>query len=55
LDGEKRNKERSEGILIPIVATPWVKHEGLGFDERMENPLTMKTIFVKAKDMSNLA
>jgi tuftelin-interacting protein 11 len=53
-DGQGLGKRR-QGILSPIVATPWVKHEGLGFDGRCENPMTMKTIFVKAKDMSELA
>jgi hypothetical protein len=53
-DGQGLGKRR-QGILSPIVATPWVKHEGLGFNGRMENPMTMKTIFVKAKDMSELA
>jgi hypothetical protein len=49
-DGQGLGK-RSQGILSPIVATPWFKHEGLGFDGRMENPMTMKTIFLKDKDM----
>jgi hypothetical protein len=53
-DGQGIGKRR-QGILSPIVATPWVKHEGLGFDGRVENPMTMKTIFVKDKDMSELA
>jgi hypothetical protein len=45
---------RIEGILIPIVATPWFNHEGLGFDGRGENFMTMKTIFLKVKDMIEL-
>jgi len=53
-DGQGLRKTR-QGILSPIVATPWVKHEGLGFDERMENPITMKTILRKDKDMLELA
>jgi hypothetical protein len=34
---------------------PRAKHEGLGFDGRSENSITMKTIFVKEKDMPELA
>jgi tuftelin-interacting protein 11 len=52
-DGQGLGKRR-QGILSPIVATPWVKHEGLGFDGRVENPMTMKTIFVKEKDMKRV-
>jgi hypothetical protein len=47
-DGQGIGKRR-QGILSPIVATPWVKHEGLGFNGRGENPMTMKTTFVKEK------
>jgi hypothetical protein len=54
-DGQGIGKRR-QGILSPIVVTPWAKHEGLGFDGRSENSITMKkTIFVKEKDMSELA
>jgi hypothetical protein len=52
-DGKGIGKRR-QGILIPIVVTPWAKHEGLGFDGRSENSITMKTIFVKEKDMLEL-
>jgi hypothetical protein len=45
-DGQGLGKSR-QGILSPIVATPWAKHEGLGFDGRSENSITMKKIFVK--------
>jgi hypothetical protein len=46
-DGQGIGKRR-QGILSPIVVTPWAKHEGLGFDGRSENSITMKkTIFVK--------
>jgi len=44
---------RRQGILKPIVATPWVKHEGMGFDGKGKNP-TMKTTFVKVKNMTYL-
>jgi hypothetical protein len=53
-DGQGLGKRR-QGILSPIVATLWVKHEGLGFNGRGENPMTMKTTFVKVKDMTELA
>jgi hypothetical protein len=53
-DGQGLGKRR-QGILSPIVATLRVKHEGLGFDGRGENPMTMKTTFVKEKDMVELA
>jgi hypothetical protein len=53
-DGQGIGKRR-QGILSPIVATSRVKHEGLGFDGRGENPMTMKTTFVKVKDMAELA
>jgi hypothetical protein len=54
-DGQGLGKRR-QGILSPIVVTPWAKHEGLGFDGRSENSITMKkTIFVKEKDMPELA
>jgi hypothetical protein len=49
-DGQGLDNSR-QGILSPIVATPWAKHEGLGFDRRSENAITMKTIFVNEKDM----
>jgi len=41
--------------LSTIVATPWVKHEGLGFDGRMENTMNIKTIFLKDKYMPDSA
>jgi hypothetical protein len=53
-DGQGIGKRR-QGILSPIVATQWVKHEGPGFNGRSENPITMKTIFMKVKDMLNLS
>lgn len=53
-DGQGLGKRR-QGILSPIVVTPWAKHEGLGFDGRSENSITVKTIFVKTKDMLELA
>jgi hypothetical protein len=53
-DGHEVRKRR-QGILNTIVATPWVKHEDLGFDGRGENPMTMKTKFVKEKNMLELA
>jgi hypothetical protein len=40
--------------LSLIVATSWVNHEGLGFDGRSENSITMKTIFVNEKYMLEL-
>jgi hypothetical protein len=53
-DGKSIGK-RNQGILSPIVATPRVKHRLLGFDGRGENPMTMKTTFVKEKYMEELA
>jgi hypothetical protein len=53
-DGQGLGKMR-HGILSPIVVTPWSKHEGLGFDGRSENSITMKTIFAKGKYMLELA
>jgi hypothetical protein len=53
-DGQGIGK-RTQGILIPIIDTPWVKHKGLCFDGILENSMTMKTTFVKDKDMSKLA
>jgi len=44
-DGQGIGKTR-QGILSSIVSTPWFKHEGLGFDYRMENPMTIMTNFV---------
>ena len=52
-DGQGPVKRR-QGILIPIVATPREKHEGLGFDGKSENAITVKTIFMKEKDMLEL-
>jgi hypothetical protein len=46
---------RRQGILSSIVATMWVKHKGLGFDGKGAKTMTMNTIFVKAKDMLELA
>ena len=43
------------GITSPIIATMWVKHEGLGFDGRGIKNMIMKTIFVKEKDVPELA
>jgi len=43
-----------QGIMSPIVPTPWIKHERLGFDGIMENPITINTTFLKAKDMLEL-
>jgi hypothetical protein len=48
-------RKRRQGIMSPIVATLWFKHEGLVFNGRSENPMTMKIIFMKAKDMPKLA
>jgi hypothetical protein len=48
-------EKRRKGILIPIVATSWVNNEGSSFDSRVGKPMTMKTIFVKEKYMSELA
>jgi hypothetical protein len=54
-DGKGLGKRR-QCILIPIVVTPWAKHEGLGFDGRGENSIIMKkTIFVKETNMLELA
>jgi hypothetical protein len=53
-DGQWLGKKR-KCILSPIVAMPRVKHEGLGFDGKMENPMPMKKFFVKAKDMLDLS
>jgi hypothetical protein len=53
-DGQGLGKG-SQGILSPIVIAQRGKHEGLIFDGRVENPITMKTIFAKAKNMSELA
>jgi len=47
--------KRRQGNLSPIVDTPWDKHEGLGFDGRGGNSITMKTIFVKATYMPKWA
>jgi hypothetical protein len=41
-------------ILSPIVVAPRVKHEGPGFNGKEENCMTMKTTFVKTKDMIEL-
>jgi hypothetical protein len=55
-DGQGLGKRR-QGILSPIVFTPWAKLEGLGFDGRShENSFTIKkTIFVKEKEMFKLS
>ena len=45
----------SQGMLNPIVATPWAKHEGLGFNGKMDNSMSMKTTFVKGQDRMQLA
>jgi hypothetical protein len=52
-DGQGLGKRR-QGIMIPIVVALRVKHEGLGFDGKREIHMTMKTAFVKAKDMTEL-
>jgi hypothetical protein len=39
-DGQGLGKRR-QGILSPIIATPWVKHVGLCFDGIFENSMTM--------------
>jgi hypothetical protein len=41
--------------LNPIIATLRVKHEGISFDGRGENPMNVKTTFEKVKDMSELS
>jgi hypothetical protein len=38
-----------QGFLIPIIVTPWDKNEGLVFDGRSENSITIKTIFREGK------
>jgi len=52
-DGKGLGKTRQR-ILSPVVSTSWFKHEGLGFNGRKEEPVTRKTIFVKAKYMPKL-
>jgi hypothetical protein len=52
-DGKGIGKRR-QGILSPIVTTQWVKHKGPGFNGKGENPMTMKTNFVKEKDIIEL-
>jgi hypothetical protein len=42
---------RKQGILNPIIDMSWVKHEGLCFDGGDAKPMTMKTTFVRKKDM----
>jgi hypothetical protein len=42
------------GITSPIIATMWVKHEGLGFDGRVIKNMIMKNIFMKEKDVPEL-
>jgi hypothetical protein len=44
--------KRRQDILSPIVATMGVEHEGMCFDDRVENPMNMKITFVKVKDMA---
>jgi hypothetical protein len=54
-DGQGIGRSR-HGILSPIVATLWAKHEVLGFDGRSENSITMtKTVFVKATNIPEMA
>jgi hypothetical protein len=53
-DGQGLGKSRQD-ILSPVVDTLKVKHEGLGSNGKWENPMTMKTTFVKSKDMVVLA
>jgi hypothetical protein len=47
-------EKRRQGIINPIVAMSRLKHGGLGFNKRGENTMTMKTTFVKVKDMVEL-
>jgi len=44
-----------QGIISPIVATSMVKTQGQDFDGRWENPMTIKTTFVKVKDMTEFS
>jgi hypothetical protein len=53
-DGEGIGKTR-KGILNPIVDAPRVNHKGLCFNGKWEKHMTMKTCFVKEKDMKKLA
>ena len=53
-DGKGIDKRR-QGILSPIVVAPRIEHEGISFNGRGENPMTMKTTFLKVKDMVELA
>jgi hypothetical protein len=40
-----------QGILSPIVAAQRAKHEGIGFNGRVENPMSSKTTFVNMNDI----
>jgi hypothetical protein len=40
--------------LSPIIATLWVKYEGLDFDGIGEKPMTMKTTFLNVEYMLEL-
>jgi len=53
-DGQGLCKRRQE-IFNLIVATLWVNPKSLDFDGIFENTTTMKTIFVRVKDMTELA
>jgi hypothetical protein len=47
--------KRRQRTLSPFVAMPRAKYEGLGFDGKRENSITVKTIFMKEKDMLNFS
>lgn len=47
--------KRRQGISCPVVTTLWAKHEGLGFDGRSGNSITIKNFFVNATYMPELA
>jgi hypothetical protein len=53
-DGQGIGK-RSQGIIIPIVAKPRVKHEGLIFSCAKDKAMINKITFVKAKNEVYLA
>jgi hypothetical protein len=53
-DGQRIGK-RSHVILSSIFTKQKAKHEGSGFDGRVENTMTMKTTFMKHKDIPELA
>jgi len=47
--------KRKQGIVSLITIEMRFKHEGLDFNGRGENPMTMKTSYVKEKYMVALA